>query len=126
MLRFVFSCDSCRCYKRHVSKLTEKSSGIDSNKSATDIYFISGLYSASAVQNLSNSTSSLSYGPYDMGKESILKFWLCISHFKKVLIKSNAKYFSEVLIISITLIPNFEVRGNDIYCINEIATLSSP
>ena len=35
MLRFEFLCDSYRCYKGHVSKLTEKSSGIDSNKSAT-------------------------------------------------------------------------------------------
>ena len=35
MLRFEFLCDSYRCYKGHVSKLTEKSSSIDSNKSAT-------------------------------------------------------------------------------------------
>ena len=47
MLRFEFLCDSYRCYKGHVSKLTEKSSGIDSNKSATvkseqcDIFHVS-------------------------------------------------------------------------------------
>ena len=35
MLRFELLCDSYRYYKGHVSKLTEKSSGIDSNKSAT-------------------------------------------------------------------------------------------
>jgi len=35
MLRFEFFCDSNRCYKGHVSKLTEKSSSIDPNKSAT-------------------------------------------------------------------------------------------
>ena len=35
MLRFEFLCVSYRCYKGHVSKLTEKSSCIDSNKSAT-------------------------------------------------------------------------------------------
>ena len=35
MLRFEFLCDSYRCYKGHVSKLTGKSSDIDSNKSAT-------------------------------------------------------------------------------------------
>ena len=35
MLRFEFLCDPYRCYKGHVSKLTEKSSSIDSNKSAT-------------------------------------------------------------------------------------------
>ena len=41
MLRFEFLCDSYCCYKGHVSKLTEKSSGSDSNKSATvKIYII--------------------------------------------------------------------------------------
>ena len=35
MLRFEFLCDSYRCNKELVSKLTEKSSDIDSNKSAT-------------------------------------------------------------------------------------------
>jgi len=34
-LRFEFLCDSYCCYKGYVSKLTEKSSSIDSNKSAT-------------------------------------------------------------------------------------------
>ena len=35
MLRFEFLCDQYRYDKGYVSKLTEKSSGIDSNKSAT-------------------------------------------------------------------------------------------
>ena len=35
MLRFEFLSDSYRCYQGHVSKLTGKSSGIGSNKSAT-------------------------------------------------------------------------------------------
>ena len=41
MLRFEFLCCSYCCYKGHVSKLTEKSSSIDSNKSATvNPYFL--------------------------------------------------------------------------------------
>ena len=40
MLRFEFLCDSYRCYKGHVSKLTEKSSYIDSNKSASVKYVL--------------------------------------------------------------------------------------
>ena len=54
MLRFGFLCGSYRCYKGHASKLTEKSSGIDSNKSATVNGFLILLIVPSFVMSAPN------------------------------------------------------------------------